>query len=99
VELLYSAQGPGAFDELDAFLRVLRDIPITRSVTNAAMEAMRRLAQVSPGYHRVKLPDARIAAAAQDGGLGVLHYDRHYDRLAEVLTFESQWIAPAGSPP
>jgi predicted nucleic acid-binding protein len=38
-----------------------------------------------------------IAAAAQEAGVGVLHYDRHYDRLAKVLNFESVWIAPPGS--
>jgi hypothetical protein len=37
-----------------------------------------------------------IAAAAQDAGIGVLHYDHHYDRLAEVLHFPSVWIAPPG---
>jgi predicted nucleic acid-binding protein len=36
-------------------------------------------------------------AAAQDAGVGVLHYDRHFDRLAEVLHFRSVWLAPAGS--
>jgi predicted nucleic acid-binding protein len=41
--------------------------------------------------------DALIAAAAADRGLGVLHYDQHYDRLATVLGFDSQWVAPAGS--
>ena len=27
----------------------------------------------------------------------VLHYDHHFDRLAEVLHFRSVWLAPAGS--
>jgi hypothetical protein len=27
----------------------------------------------------------------------VLHYDRHFDTLATVLTFTSQWVAPPGS--
>jgi hypothetical protein len=27
----------------------------------------------------------------------VLHYDHHFDTLATVLTFISQWVAPAGS--
>jgi predicted nucleic acid-binding protein len=37
--------------------------------------------------------DVLIAAAAQEAGVGVLHYDR----LAEVLHFRSVWLAPAGS--
>jgi len=36
------------------------------------------------------MPDALIAAAAAEhGGLAVLHRDSHFDRLAEVLSFES----------
>jgi predicted nucleic acid-binding protein len=43
-------------------------------------------------------PDILIAATAQDAGIGVLHYDHHYDRLAEVLNFRKRldsaaWLA------
>ncbi len=41
--------------------------------------------------------DVLIAACAQEAGIGVLHYDARFDRLAEVMGFESRWIAPAGS--
>jgi predicted nucleic acid-binding protein len=98
LELLHSARDGSAFDRLDSRLAALRDVPITRSVTNAALTAFRELAHVHPLYHRgVRLPDLLIAAAAQDASMGVLHYDAHFDRLADVLGFESRWIAPAGS--
>ena len=98
LELLYSARDGGYYDRLDAILGTLRDVPITRSVTNTALGALRRLAHVQPLYHRsVKFPDLLIAAAAQAGSVGVLHYDAHFDLLAEVLEFESRWIAPRGS--
>ena len=98
LELLYSARDGGDFDRLDAMLGVLRDVPVTRSATNAALAALRRLAHVQPLHHRgVAFPDLLIAAAAQDGTFGVLHYDAHFDLLAEVLEFESRWIAPRGS--
>jgi hypothetical protein len=29
----------------------------------------------------------------------VLHYDNHYDTLAEIMTFESVWLAAPGSLP
>ena len=83
--------------ELEADEATLRDIPITVSVQRTAIAALRDLSTKGAGYHRVKLPDALIAAAAQHAGVGVLHYDRHYDRLAEVLTFDSRWIAAPGS--
>ena len=97
MELLYSTRDARAFDRLDEDLDALRDVPISRTTTQAAIAAMRQLAHRAPLLHRVSIPDALIAAAAQEAGVGVLHYDAHYDRLAEVLEFESRWIAPRGS--
>ncbi len=73
------------------------DIPMTESIHQAALTAIRELARRGAGHHRVPVPDVLIAAAAQEAGVGVLHYDRHFDRLAEVLHFSSVWLAPAGS--
>jgi predicted nucleic acid-binding protein len=54
------------------------------------MSALSELAQRSDGYHRVPLTDALIAAAAAEhGAIAVLHRDTHFDKLAEVLTFEN----------
>lgn len=98
IELLYSAKSGAEYDGIDVALGVLRDIPITRAVTNGALAAYRTLAHHEPRYQRsVTLRDLLIAAAAADAGVGVLHYDRHFDRLAQVLEFESRWIVPAGS--
>jgi predicted nucleic acid-binding protein len=66
------------------------DAPNDRAVANTAMSALSELAARSDGYHRVSITDALIAAAAAEhGGLAVLHKDGHFDRLAEVLAFES----------
>lgn len=98
MELLYSAQSGADYDQLDEMLAVLRDVPITRSVTNAALAALRQLAHVQPRYQRsVRFPDLLTAATAQDAGIGVLHYDRHFDELSNVLRFESRWIGPSGT--
>jgi predicted nucleic acid-binding protein len=98
LELLYSARDGESFDQLGADLAQLRDVPITRSVTNAAERALRALARRRPPEHRsVPLPDLLIAAAAQDAAVGVLHYDEDFDTLATVLDFESRWIARRGS--
>jgi len=72
--------------ELDGF-RILRN---DRAVADAAMSAVGELAEHSDGYHRVPLSDALIAAAAAEhGGIALLHRDTHFDKLAEVLTFEN----------
>lgn len=98
LELLFSARDAADYDRLDELLGALRDIPITRSVTNAALTTMRRLATRTPPLHRgPKIPDLLIAAAAQDAAVGVLHYDRHFDLLADVLSFDSRWLAAPGT--
>lgn len=98
LELLYDAPDHERVEVVASALAGLRQAPITRSVTDAAISAVRGLAaRGSAGAHRVRVPDALVAAAAAERGFGVLHYDEHFDRLAAVLGFVSQWVAPAGS--
>jgi predicted nucleic acid-binding protein len=90
MEILYSARSTSEYialeTELDGF-RILRN---DRAVADAAMSAIDELAERSDGYHRVPLTDALIAAAAAEhGGIAVLHRDTHFNKLAEVLTFEN----------
>lgn len=96
LELLYSARDAQELASLERDLTALRDVPVTPSVQREAVRATHELADRSPLYHRVPLPDVLIAATAQDVGVGVLHVDRHFDRLAEVLAFESRWAADPG---
>lgn len=97
LEILYSARTRVEFEALEYELAALRDLAITQTVCTAAIGALRELAARSDGYHRVNIADSLIAACAAENGVGVLHYDRHYDRLAEVLGFESRWAAVAGT--
>jgi predicted nucleic acid-binding protein len=90
MEILYSARSASEYvaleTELDGF-RILRN---DRAVADAAMSAIGELAEHSDGYHRVPLTDALIAAAAAEhGGVAVLHRDTHFNKLAEVLAFEN----------
>jgi len=98
LELLYDAPNQDRVEAVAAALVGLRQAPIAHSVTDAAIWAVRALAdRGSAGAHRVRVPDALIAAAAAERGFGVLHYDHHFDRLASVLNFRSQWVAAEGS--
>ena len=98
LEILRGARAGVDFDAKTETLATLRDIPITRAVTNAALTAYRELAHRQPLLHRsVKLPDVLIAAAAAEAGVGVLHCDADYDTLATVLRFERRWIARRGN--
>ncbi len=90
MEILYSARSSSEYIELETDLDALRILRSDRAVTDAAMSAIGELAERSDGYHRVPLTDALIAAAAAEhGAVAVLHHDTHFDKLAEVLTFQS----------
>ena len=90
IEILYSARTAPEYAEVDAELAIFRMLRNDRAAADGAMSALRELSERADGYHRVPLADALIAAAAADqGGLAVLHRDAHYERLAEVLSFQS----------
>ncbi len=97
LELLYAARDAREFTTIEAEQALLRDVPVAASAQRAAIGALRDLASDGPGQHRVPLADALIAAAAQEAGVDVLHYDHHYERLAQALHFTSVWIAPPGA--
>ncbi|HVY78539.1 MAG TPA: PIN domain-containing protein [Solirubrobacterales bacterium] len=99
LEFLLSAQDAATFDALTEELSTIRPAPLTPAVVGAAEEAMRALAHRSAGSQRLPVVDYLVAAAAQELGAAVLHYDRDYDRLAEVMEFESVWLAPPGTLP
>ena len=98
LEAGWSARGGADHDELLADLLRLPYLAIDADVEAAALEAQRDLAQ--RGHHRSASPaDLLIAACAHLNGVGVLHYDRDYDRLVELtgLRFASHWLAPPGT--
>jgi predicted nucleic acid-binding protein len=78
-------------------LLALPHFVIDSDVERSALDAQRQLARV--GHHRLPPVDLLVAALAARHDLGVLHYDRDYDVLAEKtdLEFDSVWLAPAGT--
>lgn len=90
MEILYSARTSAEYAELELELDALRILRNDRAVADAATSALREPAERADGYHRVPPTDALIAAAAAEhGGLAVLHRGAHFDRLAEALSFQS----------
>ena len=94
-EVLRTARDRQEFQAIEGRLSLLREIRLTHEVIGASRAALREMALVA--QHRLPFQDLLVAAAAQARGVGVLHYDGHFDRLARFLSFESRWIAPAGS--
>lgn len=85
LEIFHTARDEVEFESLERSFSALPQAPITASVCNAALAASRELG----ARRRIPIPDYLIAAAAAERGFGVLHADRHFDLLAEVLEFES----------
>ena len=54
---------------------------------------MRALAHRCAGAQRIPIVNYLLAAAAQETQAAVIHYDHDYDTLAEVMIFESAWLA------
>lgn len=90
--MLYSARDGKDVEWWRTRFAELREAPLTPSAIRAARSAMPELTNAGPLHHRVPVTDLLIAAAAADRGVGVLHCDHHFDRLAVVLAFESRWL-------
>ncbi len=43
------------------------------------------------------MPELLVAAAAEDRGLVVLHYDTDFDVIGRVTGQPTQWVSAAGS--
>ena len=81
-------------DDLDT----LRDVAMGDRVWRRATDVLELLAAAGPLHHRsVPIPDLLIAAAAELAELPVMHYDRHFEVIAEVTGQPVRAIAPLGS--
>jgi predicted nucleic acid-binding protein len=97
LEAGYSARSGSDRAAMMADLAALPRVEIDTEIEAVALGAQRELAEI--GHHRVAPADVIIAACAHTAGMGVLHYDRDYDVLAEhtSLDFQSEWLAEPGS--
>ena len=77
----------------------LANVPIAPPVWRRAIDVFERIRQHGPRCTtgRLQFPDLLIAAAAELAELPVLHYDRHFELIAEVTGQPVRAIAPLGS--
>lgn len=61
-----------------------------------AQEAQLLLAREGD-HRRVPPADLLLAAAAEDAGVPLVHYDRDYERIAAVAELEHRWFVEDGS--
>jgi len=86
LEMLYSARSASDYERIENDLDAFRDLRMDAETIATAVGAQRELSR--RGRHRLPIPDLLIAACAQQHQAAVLHMDRHYEVLAEVLAFE-----------
>ncbi|MGH9379944.1 MAG: PIN domain-containing protein [Thermoanaerobaculia bacterium] len=85
LEQLYSARSAEDYDTLDADLRdAFPIVAAPPDVFDRALALQRDLAHHHGMWHRTPIPDLLIACTALHHGLGIVHVDRDFERIAEV---------------
>ena len=85
LEQLYSARSADDYDALTDKIQATFHVAETPpDIFTRALALQRALAHHQGMWHRTPIPDLLIAETALHHGLGVVHVDRDYERIAEV---------------
>jgi predicted nucleic acid-binding protein len=84
LEQLYSARSASDYAAREALLRESLPIVAAPPIFDLALQLQRDLAHHHGMWHRTPIPDLLIAETALFHGIGVVHVDRDYERIAEV---------------
>jgi predicted nucleic acid-binding protein len=95
LEILFSARTGAEHAHFRQQREAFEYFPLTDEIARRAVDVQGLLA--ARAQHRsVSIPDLLVAATAERFSLIVLHYDRGYDRIAEITGQPTEWIVPAG---
>lgn len=94
LEVLYSAQDSRQHKRAKQWLSSLVDLGLSAQAQRRAVELQTRLA--AKGQYRIPINDLLIAADAEQSGAELLHYDGHFDLIAEISDLRAHWIVPRG---
>jgi predicted nucleic acid-binding protein len=95
LEVGYSARNAAEWGRLLGALEAFSVVDTTAAHVHRALQVQRLLADRSQRGR--KIPDLLVAAAAEELGVGVLHYDADFDLIGAVTGQRCQWVAAAGS--
>ena len=95
LEVGYGSRNAREWDQDMADLSVFDLVETTAEHIRRARQVQRLLA--SRSQRGRKVPDLLIAAAAEDAGLTMLHYDADFDQVARVTGQVCQWVVPPGT--
>jgi hypothetical protein len=85
LEQLYSARSARDYDAIAADLRESFEVVAAPpDLFERALGLQRDLAHHHGMWHRTPIPDLLMACTALHHGLGIVHVDRHFERIAEV---------------
>ncbi len=96
LELLYSARSPGEYAALADDLAALPELPLGAAAVARAEEVQALLAATSQ-HRAATVVDLYIAAVAELNDATLIHYDRHFDAIAEVTGQPIEWLAVRGT--
>jgi hypothetical protein len=95
LEVGFSARNLREWTQLAEALAAFPLIETDAGHVRRARQVQRLLA--SRGLRGRKVPDLLVAAAAEERGLSLLHYDADFDVIARVTGQPCEWVVPAGS--
>jgi predicted nucleic acid-binding protein len=95
LEVGYGSRNTREWDQDMADLSVFELVETTADHLRRARQVQRLLA--SRRQRGRKVPDLLIAAAAEQAGLTLLHYDNDFELISKVTGQTCQWVVPAGS--
>jgi predicted nucleic acid-binding protein len=95
LEVGYGSRNAREWDQDMADLAIFELVETTAEHLRRARQVQRLLA--SRSQRGRKIPDLLIAAAAEEEGLVLLHYDADFDQIAKVTGQHCQWVVPAGT--
>jgi predicted nucleic acid-binding protein len=85
LEQLYSARSAEDYDfRREELHETIESIVAPSDIFERALRLQRDLAHHSSMWHRTPIPDLLIAETALYHGLGVVHVDKDFERIAEV---------------
>jgi predicted nucleic acid-binding protein len=86
------ARAQGIAERLDAF----ESVSMPSTLWSRAREIQLLLAPEG-NHRRVPPADLLLAAAAEEAGVTLVHYDRDYERIAAVTDLRHDWLVEDGS--
>ncbi len=95
LEVGYSARNAEEWDALVAALDTFVAVETTEAHLRRALQVQRLLA--SRSQRGRKIPDLLVAAAAEESGVAVLHYDADFDLISAVTGQPCRWVVAPGT--